>query len=202
MTWEEWQQFLDSIDNYRHKLMMRTIYELGCRVGEFVRIQLHHTDFHRSRVFLPKENTKTGRRRVSHLPRGLVNELKSHLKQRGRMTVREERVMRPEEYLFSPRKDWKSPYSENRLRQIFRHYAVKSGIDREYGQDSRGRRLHELTVHGLRHSHIRRATRAPTRATVWVDGRASALPLFCSLYPSVRKALNWQCASSVCAIVR
>lgn len=36
LTWEEWQRFLDAIDNYKHKLMMRTIYELGCRdVGRF-----------------------------------------------------------------------------------------------------------------------------------------------------------------------
>jgi len=33
MTWEEWQQFLGGINDYRHKLMMRCIYELGCRVA-------------------------------------------------------------------------------------------------------------------------------------------------------------------------
>ena len=56
--------------------------------------------------------------------------------------------------MFSPHRDCRCSYTENRLRQIFREYAVKSGIDREYGQDSRGRRLHELTIHNLRHSHI------------------------------------------------
>ena len=40
LTIEEWQQFLDGVEDYRHKLMMRVIHELGCRVGEFVRIQL------------------------------------------------------------------------------------------------------------------------------------------------------------------
>jgi len=154
LTWEEWQRFLDSIDNYEHKLMMRTIYELGCRVSEFVRIQLRHVDFQRGRVFFPKENTKTRRRRVSHIPLGLLNELKSWLKQQGRMSVREERIKKPEEFLFSPRRDGRVHYSENRLRQIFRHYAVKCGLDREYGQDSRGRKLHELTIHSIRHSHI------------------------------------------------
>ena len=59
LTWEEWQRFLDSIDYYKRKLMMRVIYELGCRVGEFVRIQLRHIDFKRGRVFFPRENTKT-----------------------------------------------------------------------------------------------------------------------------------------------
>ena len=73
LTISELQRFMDSIDNYEHKLMMRTIYQLGCRVGEFVRIQLKHLDFGRSSVYFPAENTKTGHRRNSYLPRGLTN---------------------------------------------------------------------------------------------------------------------------------
>jgi integrase len=38
LTIEELRQFFDSIDSYSHKLMFQVIYELGCRVGEFVRI--------------------------------------------------------------------------------------------------------------------------------------------------------------------
>jgi len=72
------------------------------------------------------------------------------------MTTREQRVKKPEEYLFSPHRDCRCSYTENRLRQIFREYAVKSGIDREYGQDSRGRRLHELTLSLI---HISEPTR-------------------------------------------
>ena len=154
MTWEEWQHFLDSIDNYSHKLMMETIYELGCRVGEFVRIRLQDMDFKRGRVFFPKENTKTGRRRVSHLPLGQVNELKGWLKQTGRMTVREERIGQPGQFLFSPRRDCVVHYSENRLRQVFSHYADQVGLNRVYGRDCWGRQLHELTIHSIRHSHI------------------------------------------------
>jgi integrase len=55
------------------------VYELGCRVGEFVRIQLKHLNFSRSTVFFPAENTKTRRKRTSHLPRGLMNEVISML---------------------------------------------------------------------------------------------------------------------------
>lgn len=154
MTWEEWQRFLSSIDNFEHKLMMQTIYELGCRVGEFVRMRLGHIDFVRGRVFFPRENTKTGRRRVSHLPQGLVNDLKSRLKQSGRMTVRKEKVRFAEQYLFSPVKSCTAFYSENRIRQIFQRYSKKAGLEREYGSDILGRRLHELTVHSLRHSHL------------------------------------------------
>jgi integrase len=154
MTWDEWQAFLSSIGQYEHKLMMRTIYELGCRVGEFVRIQLVHVDFQRGRVLFPRQNTKTGRRRVSYLPQGLVNELKSWLKLQRRMGIRSEKVKQPAEYLFSPCRDCRARYSENRIRQIFRGYVKSTGLEREYGRDSLGRRLHELTVHSLRHSHI------------------------------------------------
>ncbi|MCB0832680.1 MAG: site-specific integrase, partial [Bacteroidetes bacterium] len=63
LTERELQQLFDSIEDYRHKLMLRMIYELGCRVGEFVRIQLKHLDFNRSVVLFPAENTKTGKMR-------------------------------------------------------------------------------------------------------------------------------------------
>src|SRR3990172_6859197 len=33
-------------------------------------------------------------------------------------------------------------------------YIKLAGLDREYGSDTKGRALHELTVHSLRHSHI------------------------------------------------
>ena len=80
LTFQELQRFLDCVDDYRHKLMMQLIYELGCRVGEFVRIQLKHLDFSRSTVLLPEENTKTKHRRFSWVPPGLMNEVKSLLK--------------------------------------------------------------------------------------------------------------------------
>ena len=66
LTIDELQKLFDSIDNYRHKLMLRTIYELGCRVGEFVRIQMKHLDLADSKIFFPAENTKTSSRRVSY----------------------------------------------------------------------------------------------------------------------------------------
>ena len=87
LTLEEWHRFLECIEDYRHKLMMRMTYELGCRVGEFVRIQLKHLDFGRSSVHFPAENTKTGYRRTSYLNRGVMNEVMSLLKREGRMIV-------------------------------------------------------------------------------------------------------------------
>ncbi|MCB9852820.1 MAG: site-specific integrase [Phycisphaerales bacterium] len=154
LTIEELQQFLDAIEDDRHKLMMRVIYELGCRVGEFVRIQLRHLTFSRSTVYFPAENTKTTKRRVSHLPPGLMNDIKSMLRREGRMAQRSPRIHRADDFLFHPGRDARKRYTENRLRQIFARYIRQAGLDRQYARDRKGRALHELTIHSLRHSHI------------------------------------------------
>ena len=154
LTLDELNQFFDNIDNYNHKLMFEVIYELGCRVGEFVKIQVKHVNFNRSTVFIPAENTKTRHARISYLPKGLTNELKSMLKQKGLMNKRGDRVRIPESYLFHPGRRWNKPYTENRIRQIFQKYVTKSGLQQVYGKDSRNRQLKMFTVHSLRHSHI------------------------------------------------
>ena len=154
LTVDELQNFFDSIDNYNHKLMFEVIYELGCRVGEFVRIQVKHVNFSRSTVFFPAENTKTKHARVSYLPKGLTNEIKSMFKQRGIITKRGDRIRQTEAYLFHPGKRWNKPYTGNRIRQIFQHYVNKAGLQQVYGKDSRGRNLRMFTVHSLRHAHI------------------------------------------------
>jgi len=154
LTLEEWQRLTDCIDDYRHKLMIRLIYHLGCRVGEFARIQLKHLDFNRHNVLFPAENTKTGHRRTAHIPRGLMNEISSLLKREGRMLKRSGAVLYPDEYLFRRPNKSSLGYTANRIRQIFQKYVKKAGFDREYGRDSKGRKLHQITIHSLRHSHI------------------------------------------------
>jgi len=154
LTIDELQSFFDSIDNYNHKLMFEVIYELGCRVGEFVRIQVKHINFSRSTVFFPAENTKTKHARISYLPKGLTNEIKSILKQRGIITKRDNRIRQTEAYLFHPGRRWNKPFTENRIRQIFQHYVTKAGLQQVYGKDSKGRSLKMFTVHSLRHSHV------------------------------------------------
>lgn len=153
LTVDELAQLFDSIDNYNHKLMFEVIYELGCRVGEFVRIQVKHLNFSRSTVFFPAENTKTRHARISYLPKGLTNEIKSMLKQKGFMNKRGDRVRLPEAYLFHPGKRRNKPYTENRIRQIFQKYVTKAGLQQVYGKDCLGRNLKMFTVHSLRHSH-------------------------------------------------
>jgi integrase len=154
LTVDELQSFFDSIDNYNHKLMFEVIYELGCRVGEFVRIQVKHVNFNRSTVFFPADNTKTKHARVSYLPKGLTNEIKSMLKQQGIITKRNDRIRQSEAYLFHPGRRRNKPFTENRIRQIFQRYVTKAGLQQVYGKDSRGRNLKMFTVHSLRHSHL------------------------------------------------
>ena len=154
LTVDELSQFFDSIDNYRHKLMFEIIYELGCRVGEFVRIQVKHVNFNRSTVFFPADNTKTKHARISYLPKGLTNEIKSLLKQKGVITKRSNRVRKADVYLFYPGKRGSKPYTKNRIRQIFQYYINKTGLQQVYGKDSLGRSLKMFTVHSLRHSHV------------------------------------------------
>jgi len=154
LTLDELGQLFNSIDNYFHKLMFEIIYELGCRVGEFVRIQVKHVNFNRSTVFFPAENTKTRHARISYLPKGLANEIKSMLKQKGVIGKRGDRIRNANAYLFHPGKGWNTPYTENRIRQIFQHYVTKAGLQRVYGKDTCGRTLKMFTVHSLRHSHI------------------------------------------------
>jgi integrase len=154
LTLDELQQLFDSMDSYTHKLMFEVIYELGCRVGEFVKMQVRHVSFSRSTVFFPAENTKTKSARTSSLPQGLTNELKSMLRQKGIMGKREDRIMKPDAYVFHPGRRWNTPYTENRIRQIFQHYINKAGLQQVYGKDTCGRNLRMFTVHSLRHSHI------------------------------------------------
>jgi integrase len=68
--------------------------------------------------------------------------------------MRTERILRPDDYLFFPAGNPRRRYTENRLRQLFARYILRVSLGREYGRDRRGRALHELTIHSLRHSHI------------------------------------------------
>jgi integrase len=154
LTLDELQQLFDSMDRYTHKLMFEVIYELGCRVGEFVKMRVRHISFSRSTVFFPAENTKTKTARTSSLPQGLANELKSMLRQHGIIGKREDRIVKPDAYVFHPGRRWNAPYTENRIRQIFQHYVTKAGLQQVYGKDTCGKNLRMFTVHSLRHSHI------------------------------------------------
>ena len=152
-TNDEWRLFTDAIDSQDHKLMMLLIYETGCRVGEFVQIQLKHLDFLNRSVFFPAANTKTKHQRTSYIPRGLMNDIVIYLRAQSRMPKRTYQVFNSEDFLFRSHDKKGHSYTPNRIRQIFQKYVHKAGLEREYGTDIRGRKLHKFTIHTLRHTH-------------------------------------------------
>lgn len=154
LTPEELQCFFDAVSRYEHKLMFRLAYETGCRVGELVRIQVKHLDMVNAAVFFPAEHTKTRQRRTSFVSRGLMNEVQDWLRGKGLLRRSQGVLRHGEVYLFRSRARPRGHLSENRVRQIFKAYARQAGLEREYGRDTLGRPLHQLTVHSLRHSHI------------------------------------------------
>ena len=155
LTDENIQRLWDIIDNYEHKLMLRLIYELGCRVGEFVQIRLSHINFRENSIFLPTENTKTKKRRTSYVPLGLMNELKDYLKRNGMMTKREEEIKDPDAFLLPSTQNPTGHETSRRWQHIFKQYVEKAGLQEIYGHDSKGRPLYKYTIHNLRHSHVR-----------------------------------------------
>jgi len=152
---ENIQRLWDVVDNYEHKLMLRLIYELGCRVGEFVQIRLCHINFRENSIFLPAENTKTKERRTSYVPLGLMNELKDYLKRNGMMTKREEEIKDPDAFLLPSTQNPTGHETSRRWQHIFKQYVEKVGLQEVYGYDSKGRPLYKYTIHSLRHSHVR-----------------------------------------------
>lgn len=153
MTILEWQKFLGNIDNFKHKLMMRLLYESGCRVGEMVKIQLKHLDLINSSIYFPAENTKTRHARTSHIPEELMNDVKTLLRQQKKMSKRNDKIYHPDDFLLESNDYRTSHMTPNRVRQIFQKYCIRSGLYREYGFDKLGRRLRKFTVHSLRHTH-------------------------------------------------
>lgn len=152
LTPAEYQKFMDTIEDLTHKLMMRIIFETGCRVGEFVRIQTKHLIFSRNSIYFPSTNTKTRESRTSWIPKSLMNDIKDYLRRTRRMAKRKDTIKNPEDFLFKSNRQ--KHLSENRVRQIFRKYIIACGLDREYGVDTKNRVLHVFTIHSLRHAHI------------------------------------------------
>ncbi|RLE39595.1 hypothetical protein DRJ17_00155 [Candidatus Woesearchaeota archaeon] len=145
---EEWQKLNSVIVNARDKLIINTIYHTGCTVSELVRIKVKDVDFVNSMIYFPAENTKSRKDRFSRIPVSLAFRLKSYLELIG-----DEKNQ--DVFVFGSNKQ--SAISENRVRQIVKKYADKAGIQKVYGVDSKGRKLYAVTVHTLRHSHIKHA---------------------------------------------
>ena len=82
-----------------------------------------------------------------------MNDIVIYLRTQSRMPKRTYQVFNSEDFLFRSHNKKGHKYTPNRIRQIFQKYVHKAGLVREYGTDSRGRKLHKFTIHSLRHTH-------------------------------------------------
>ena len=108
---QEWLHLLESVDNYRDKLIVKLLYSTGMRVGELAKLKVADIDFHERFIHIPAENTKTNIARTVIVPKEVLSDISAHLRtlkiKRGRLftlTVR-------------------------RLQQLIKKYAQRANIE-------------------------------------------------------------------------
>ena len=108
---EEWLRLLESIDNYRDKLIVKLLYSTGMRVGELSKLKVEDIDFHERFIHIPAENTKTNTARTVIVAKDVLSDITAYLKiariKRGR--------------LFS--------LTVRRLQQLLKKYAKRANIE-------------------------------------------------------------------------
>jgi site-specific recombinase XerD len=121
----EVRALLQSISNLKHRAMLTTIYGLGLRSGELIRLKI--ADIDSERMLVSIKASKGKKDRVVMLSPKLVQLLRDYF-----------RKYHPKEYLFEGR-DGK-PYSSASLNKVFVTAKCKAGIKKQ------------ATLHTLRHS--------------------------------------------------
>ena len=108
---EEWHRLLESIDNYRDKLIVKLLYSTGMRVGELAKLKVEDIDFHERFIHIPAENTKTNTARTVIVQKEVLSDVSAYLK-----TLRIKR-----ERLFN--------LTVRRLQQVMKKYAQRANIE-------------------------------------------------------------------------
>jgi len=75
---EEVNQLLGSIDNLKHRVLLKTIYSAGLRVGEVIRLKPEHIESDPSRMVIRVEQGKGRKDRYTVLSRQLLGELRAY----------------------------------------------------------------------------------------------------------------------------
>ena len=108
---QEWLCLLESVDNYRDKLIVKLLYSTGMRVGELAKLKVEDIDFHERFIHIPAENTKTNTARTVIVAKDVLSDVSAYLKvaktKRGR--------------LFS--------LTVRRLQQLIKKYAQRANLD-------------------------------------------------------------------------
>lgn len=140
---DEWQKLKECVDSFRDKILILLLYSTGCRVGELCLMKVEDIDFEAGFIRIPAENTKTREPRTVRIGREILNELKAYLKLEKRKAG----------LLFSSRQG--IGISSRRIQQLVAKYAERAGIQQVYAKSAWGiMRLHTVTPHTLRHTHV------------------------------------------------
>lgn len=78
LSMEEVNQLLGSIDNLKHRVLLKTIYSAGLRVGEVIRLKPEHIESDPSRMVIRVEQGKGRKDRYTVLSRHLLGELRAY----------------------------------------------------------------------------------------------------------------------------
>ena len=125
LSQSEIRLLLKSVSNLKHRAMLTTIYALGLRSGELLRLKISHIDSDRMLVSIIASKGK--KYRIVMLPPKLLQLLRKYFKE-----------YRPTNYLFEGRQG--GMYSSASLNKVFTMTKQRAGI------------IKHATLHTLRHS--------------------------------------------------
>lgn len=123
---QEVNLLMDGVANLKHRVILRTLYSVGLRLGEVVSLRPSHIDS--KRMVIRVELGKGRKDRYTILSETLLQELRVYY-----------RAYRPEKYLFEGRIPG-VPYSVRSVQSIMKDAVKRVGIERR------------VSVHTLRHS--------------------------------------------------
>jgi len=123
---EEWLRLIESVDNYRDKLIVKLLYSTGMRVGELAKLKVEDIDFQERFIHIPAENTKTNTARTVIVPKDVLSDISAYLKI-ARISSGSNKHP-----LFN--------LTVRRIQQLLKKYAKRANI--------------EASPHTLRHTHI------------------------------------------------
>ncbi|MFC1523193.1 tyrosine-type recombinase/integrase [Thermodesulfobacteriota bacterium] len=75
---EEVTRLLSCVDNLKHRVLLKTMYSAGLRVGEVIRLKAHHIESDPSRMLIRVEQGKGRKDRYTVLSQSLLAELRAY----------------------------------------------------------------------------------------------------------------------------
>ena len=75
---EEVKRLFAAADNFKHRVLLKTVYSAGLRVSEVVRLQPHHIESDPSRMMIRVEQGKGKKDRYTILSKKLLVDLKDY----------------------------------------------------------------------------------------------------------------------------